>query len=83
MKLKYTLPVAALALSCQAFAQTKWDLPAAYPASNFHTENLVQFASDVEKATGRQAEDPGARQRLPVQGARDQARRARRAGPAG
>jgi len=52
MKLKYTLSVAALALSCQAFAQTKWDLPAAYPASNFHTENLVQFASDVEKATG-------------------------------
>ena len=51
MKLKYTLPVAALALSFQAFAQTKWDLPAAYPASNFHTENLVQFANDVEKAT--------------------------------
>ena len=22
-------------------AQTKWDLPAAYPANNFHTENLV------------------------------------------
>ena len=22
-------------------AQTKWDLPAAYPASNFHTENLI------------------------------------------
>jgi len=35
-----------------AAAQTKWDLPAAYPASNFHTENLVQFASDVDKATG-------------------------------
>ncbi len=33
-------------------AQTKWDLPAAYPASNFHTENLVQFAGDVDKATG-------------------------------
>ena len=35
-----------------AQAQTKWDLPAAYPATNFHTENLVQFASDVDKATG-------------------------------
>jgi len=35
-----------------AAAQTKWDLPAAYPASNFHTENLVQFANDVDKATG-------------------------------
>ena len=47
--------VAALALAGAAFgaaAQTKWDLPAAYPASNFHTENLVQFANDVDKATG-------------------------------
>jgi TRAP-type C4-dicarboxylate transport system substrate-binding protein len=35
-----------------AQAQTKWDLPAAYPANNFHTENLVQFANDVDKATG-------------------------------
>jgi TRAP-type C4-dicarboxylate transport system substrate-binding protein len=34
-----------------AQAQTQWDLPAAYPASNFHTENLVQFAADVDKAT--------------------------------
>jgi TRAP-type C4-dicarboxylate transport system substrate-binding protein len=35
-----------------AVAQTKWDLPAAYPAGNFHTENLTQFANDVDKATG-------------------------------
>src|SRR5262252_2317142 len=35
-----------------AAAQTKWDLPAAYPANNYHTENLMQFASDVEKASG-------------------------------
>jgi TRAP-type C4-dicarboxylate transport system substrate-binding protein len=35
-----------------ATAQTKWDLPAAYPANNYHTENLVQFANDVEKASG-------------------------------
>ena len=35
-----------------ANAQTKWDLPAAYPANNFHTENLQQFANDVDKATG-------------------------------
>ena len=34
-----------------AHAQTKWDLPAAYGPSNFHTENLVQFAADVDKAT--------------------------------
>lgn len=39
------------ALAGNTFAQTKWDLPAAYPASNFHSENLVQFANDVDKAT--------------------------------
>ena len=42
----------ALALPLAALAQTKWDLPAAYPATNFHTENLVQFANDVDKASG-------------------------------
>ncbi len=35
-----------------ASAQTKWDLASAYPATNFHSENLVQFANDVDKATG-------------------------------
>src|SRR5215510_12306797 len=35
-----------------ATAQTKWNLPAAYPADNPHSENLVAFAKDVEQATG-------------------------------
>ena len=35
-----------------AQAQTKWDLPAGYAAGNFHTENLTQFAADVDKASG-------------------------------
>ncbi|MGH8035622.1 MAG: TRAP transporter substrate-binding protein, partial [Lysobacterales bacterium] len=52
MKFKLALTAAALAVSASAFAQTKWDLPAAYPAGNFHTENLTQFAADVDKATG-------------------------------
>jgi len=43
---------AALAVSVSAQAQTKWDLPAADPATNFHTVNLQQFADDVDKATG-------------------------------
>ena len=43
---------AVLSISGPAAAQTKWDLPAAYPATNFHTENLVQFANDVDKASG-------------------------------
>ena len=42
---------AALAVSLPAQAQTKWDLPAAYPATNFHTVNLQQFADDIDKAT--------------------------------
>jgi TRAP-type transport system periplasmic protein len=42
----------ALALPLATFAQTKWDLPAAYAAGNFHTENLTQFAADVDKLSG-------------------------------
>jgi len=41
-----------LMASASASAQTKWDLPSAYPATNYHTENLMQFAADVDKATG-------------------------------
>ncbi|WP_425261365.1 TRAP transporter substrate-binding protein [Rubrivivax sp. RP6-9] len=53
MKLLPTLLTAAALLAAPAVqAQTKWDLPAAYPATNFHSENLVQFAADVERATG-------------------------------
>ena len=44
--------LAALTLGAGAAAQTKWDLPAAYPAGNFHTENLMQFAKDVDAASG-------------------------------
>jgi TRAP-type C4-dicarboxylate transport system substrate-binding protein len=42
----------AMLLSAPAFAQTKWNLPAAYPPDNFHTENLNAFAKDVAEATG-------------------------------
>ena len=54
MKIKQALIITALSAAgiTSAFAQTKWDLPAAYPASNFHSENLVQFANDVDKASG-------------------------------
>jgi hypothetical protein len=50
MRSKLLLIAASLAMVGAAFAQTKWDLPAAYPATNFHTENLTQFANDVDKA---------------------------------
>jgi TRAP-type transport system periplasmic protein len=46
------LPALAIALlAASAAAQTKWDLPAAYPATNFHSVNLTEFAADVDKAT--------------------------------
>jgi TRAP-type transport system periplasmic protein len=55
MKTIQTTLLSALAITSitagTAFAQTKWDLPAAYPATNFHTENLTQFAKDVDAAT--------------------------------
>ena len=51
MKIKCVLTFAALVVNSASFAQTKWDLPAAYAATNFHSENLVQFANDVDKAT--------------------------------
>jgi TRAP-type C4-dicarboxylate transport system substrate-binding protein len=43
---------ALLAAAAPVSAQTKWNLPAAYPQDNYHTENLVQFAKDVQEATG-------------------------------
>ncbi len=50
--LKSLLATALVFGACAVQAQVKWDLPAAYPATNFHSENLVAFASDVDKATG-------------------------------
>jgi TRAP-type C4-dicarboxylate transport system substrate-binding protein len=43
--------VAAAVVASPALAQTKWNLPAAYPADNPHSVNLTEFAKDVEKAT--------------------------------
>jgi len=48
----FTLTLLGACLASSAWAQTKWDLPAAYPATNFHTENLQQFAADVDKLSG-------------------------------
>ncbi len=52
MKPLSTLMAAAALLACAAAqAQVKWDLPAAYAASNFHSVTLNEFAADVDKAT--------------------------------
>ncbi len=37
-------------------AQTKWDLPAAYPATNFHTVNMQKFADAVKAGSGGKLE---------------------------
>jgi TRAP-type C4-dicarboxylate transport system substrate-binding protein len=52
MRLPRVLATSLMTLAaCSAWSQTKWDLPSAYPTTNFHTENLQQFANDVDKAT--------------------------------
>lgn len=43
---------ASVLMALPVAAQTKWDLPAGYPAGNPHTQNLSAFAADVAKATG-------------------------------
>jgi len=56
--MKFRLIGMALATCCTTFmapamAQSvKWDMPTAYPNTNFHTVNITQFAKDVEQATG-------------------------------
>jgi len=50
--LSFAIGGALLAASVSVNAQTKWDLPAAYPATNFHSVNLQQFADDVDRASG-------------------------------
>ena len=53
-KVKLALLAGALAFgsAAPAAAQTRWNLPAAYPIENPHTENLNAFAKDVGEATG-------------------------------
>ena len=45
------LILAALVAAGAAHAQTSWKLATGYRAETFHTQNLQQFASDVDQAT--------------------------------
>jgi TRAP-type C4-dicarboxylate transport system substrate-binding protein len=49
--LAFAAGIAAGVASAPAHAQVRWQLPSAYPADNFHTENLASFARDVAVAT--------------------------------
>lgn len=48
---KSMLLLAALGLAMGSAQAEKWDMPVAYAATNYHTENAVQFAEDVKAAT--------------------------------
>ena len=49
---KLVLCLSSLACAGFAQAQTKWDLPTGYGANTFQTQNVEQFAKDVEQMTG-------------------------------
>ncbi len=46
-KLAAAAASALFVIAAPVSAQQKWDMPTGYPASNFHTENIHQFAADV------------------------------------
>ncbi|MBX3588215.1 MAG: TRAP transporter substrate-binding protein [Ramlibacter sp.] len=49
---KFMFCLSAVACATLAQAQTKWDLPTGYGANTFQTQNVQQFADDVDKLSG-------------------------------
>jgi TRAP-type C4-dicarboxylate transport system substrate-binding protein len=49
---KFLIALAALAATGIAQAQVKWDLPTGYSANSFQTQNVQQFAAEVDQLTG-------------------------------
>ena len=49
---KFVLALVAFAGTGLAQAQAKWDLPTGYSANSFQTQNVQQFANEVEQLTG-------------------------------
>ncbi|MDQ3273091.1 MAG: TRAP transporter substrate-binding protein [Pseudomonadota bacterium] len=49
---KLLVSLAALAALGTTWAQTKWDLPTGYGANSFQTQNVQQFANEVDQLTG-------------------------------
>lgn len=48
--------LAAVLMAGSAVAQTKWDMPMAYPVGNFHSVNAQKFADAVKQRTGGKLE---------------------------
>ena len=51
MRFLVTGAALALAITGGAAAETKWDMPTPYPEATFHTQNIMEFAKDLEAAT--------------------------------
>ena len=49
---KFIFCLSALAVTATVSAQTKWDLPTGYSANSFQTQNVQQFANEVDQLTG-------------------------------
>jgi TRAP-type C4-dicarboxylate transport system substrate-binding protein len=49
---KWIIGAAAAAAAWTAQAQVKWELPSGYGANTFQVQNLQQFATEVEQASG-------------------------------
>lgn len=49
---KLLVSLAAMATFSATWAQTKWDLPTGYGANSFQTQNVQQFANEVDQLTG-------------------------------
>ena len=49
---KFALSITAALSVCAVNAQVKWDLPTGYSANSFQTQNVQQFADEVDKLTG-------------------------------
>ncbi|WP_431097559.1 TRAP transporter substrate-binding protein [Polaromonas aquatica] len=52
MMKKLLVSLAAIAAFGASWGQTKWDLPTGYGANSFQTQNVQQFANEVEQLTG-------------------------------
>jgi len=55
-KTLFLATAAAVALGAGSAAAERWDMPMAYPDSNFHTENGKEFAACVGERTGGELE---------------------------
>ncbi len=53
---KSLITLALVATTGSSYAATRWDMATPYPDATYHTQNIVQFAEDVKKATDGELE---------------------------